>query len=91
MIVFIIIYIVIITALAWILIRNNNTYKFMDSINKMCYDAISRALDRGILDLDEYYKIWDKLSYYDVLFSFKQLKLEYWFTKEEIELLNKYK
>lgn len=85
------IYILCLAFCIWLLIRNHKTYKFMTGVSRMCYDAISRALDKGILDVDEYYEVWNKLSYHKVLFSFKPLKLEYWFTEEEIELLNRYK
>ena len=42
-------------------------------------------------DIEKYDFIYHKHSYGKMLYSFKPLKLEKWFTKEEIELLNKYK
>lgn len=82
--------IIVILIACYLLIRVEKTSKFMQRINDICAKATIRAIENGVSNLDEYYKVWGKLSFYDVFLSFKPLKLEKWFTKEEIDLLNKY-
>lgn len=70
----------------YLLFRNNKVYKFR-----------TRIID---LETDKYlaeksyeknpYELHDRYTYDEMLYSFKPLKLENWFTKEEVESLLKY-
>ena len=83
---------VLITVLSlYFLYRIDKVYKFRRYIIELCFKAQVRSVNNGIFNLEQYDAIYYKHSYNDMLYSFKPLKLEYWFTKEEIELLNKYK
>lgn len=63
----------------FILLRNNDVYHFRINI-------ISKFDE---LNGDKIKKIYDKYTYEQMLYSFKPLKYKYWFTKDEIEILNK--
>ena len=83
---------VLITVLSlYFLYRIDKVYKFRRYIIELCFKAQARSVNNGIFNLEQYDAIYYKHSYNDMLYSFKPLKLEKWFTKEEIELLNKYK
>lgn len=75
----------------YLLYRTDNVCKFRRYVIELCFKAQVRSVNNGIFNLEQYDSIYYKHSYNDMLYSFKPLKLEYWFTKEEIELLNKYK
>lgn len=75
----------------YLLHRNDSVYKFRRYIIERVFEAKIRAINKGVFYLDEYDDIYDKYSYDDMLYSFKPLKLEYWFTQEEIDLMNKFK
>lgn len=77
--------------LLYILKRNYEVHSFRSYIIDRLHEAKIRAINKGIFYLDEYDDIYDKYSYNDMLYSFKPLKLEYWFTQEEIDLMNKFK
>ena len=68
--------------LLYLLYRNNKVYRFRnDILDHMYYSDI---------DWDKWLKarnIYTKYSYDDMVFSFKPIKLESWFTEEEIKLL----
>lgn len=76
------------------LIRNDNVLDFRLNYISNAYNYLYKTLHCCINeeDLDKYDKLCDKVhnaidrySYKKMLFSFKPLKLEYWFTKEEIK------
>lgn len=80
----------------YFLIRNDNVLDFRLNYVRNAYDYLYKTLHCCINeeDLYEYDKlcdiVWDAIdrySYEKMLFSFKPLKLEYWFTEEEIEYL----
>lgn len=69
-------------ALTYILIRNNRVFKFRCMVNELCYQYSVTTHDDG------YKKFMDKLPTYGQMFSsFKRLKLESYFTDEEIKEL----
>lgn len=87
------------------LYRNRKVCSFYHKINHQANDVVISFL-RSLKDDDEFKHRYDeylqinhkakmiveKYTYEDMLFSFKPLKLEYWFTEEEIEFMNrKYK
>lgn len=86
----------------FILPRNHKVAKFRMKLIAAVYDKLDDKLSSYKDDSDylknaeEYQKlnvglkaIIDKYTYEEMLYSFCPLKLENWFTKEEIELLNK--
>ena len=80
--------------------RNNKVYCFSISLNHFLFDELKRILNTYKNDNEfhedennyNYIKekvnsLLDKYSYNKYLFSFKPLKLEKWFTKEELEFI----
>lgn len=68
-------------------IRNIKVYKFRRYIAGLIYLKSLNMLNNNI-PMEEIDHLWDiinNVSYNEMLYSFKPLKLEYWFTKEEIE------
>lgn len=86
MMIFIIIYIIIIVLSIlnlYFIKRNNKVYDFRMRIIDLTHSGI-------MLDEELFYKrmyLSDKHSYNKMLYSFKPLKLEYWYTPEEIKLI----
>lgn len=74
-------------ASGYTLARNHFVWKFRGKIIDLCHEHNIRKLKEG-LDYESAYEwFYDKHSYYKMVFSFKPLELEYWWTKEEIERL----
>lgn len=71
------------TVCLYILIRNHAVYSFQAQLISMAYDYEVRHLCTPHNDAFNWFS--DKHSYCDMLFSFKPLKLESWFTEEELE------
>jgi hypothetical protein len=85
----------------YLLWRNNKVYAFRIEVIDKCYNVLSDFLD-SIKDDEELYERYEeheqldmkrdeillKHSYESMLFSLKPLKLERWYTKEEIEFMN---
>ena len=80
----------------YFLIRNDNVLYFRLNYVRNAYNYLRKTLYccTNEEDLDEYYKLRDRVnnaidrySYDKMLYSFKPLKLEYWFTEEEIKYL----
>ena len=85
----------------YMLYRNNKVRDFQIKINHDCFAVVVSFLQSLKCD-DDLHKqhcqyemlkekaneIIDKHSYISMLFSFKPLKLESWFTKEEIDFMN---
>lgn len=71
----------------YMLARNFYVNKFRIKIIALCREHNLRRLEES-LDYDCAYDwFFDKYSYSKMLFSFKPLKLKYWYTEEEIERL----
>jgi len=81
--------------------RNDKVCDFQIEISDKCHDVLINFLeslkdDKEFSERYEEYgqlkmkkdEILSKYSYASMLFSLKQLKLEYWYTKEEIEFMN---
>ena len=81
--------------------RNENVYNFRIEVINKCYDVLGSFLDslKNDKELNERHEeleqlkmkkdeILSKHSYFSMMFSLKQLKLERWYTKEEIEFMN---
>ena len=84
----------------YFLYRNDKVFDFQTDISNGCFGYLFKYLDQFHSDeelydhLDEYYKIRSvcyemlyRYSYPEQLFSFRPLKLNEWFSDEEIELL----
>ena len=69
-------------------IRNNKVYYFRKYIADLIYLKSVEMLSNNISmeEIDNLWNIIRKISYNEMLFSFK---LEYWFTREEIEKITK--
>lgn len=74
----------------YILHRNNKVYDFCMMLSKMSYNYNMRRIDEGRYDeTDAYEWFAEKYTYFRFLYSFKPLKLEKWFTEEELSTINK--
>lgn len=65
----------------YVLIRNAKVYKFRSYLINLIYDKV---------DVNNFWsarRLLDKHTYRKMLYSFKPLKMEYWFTVEELKLL----
>lgn len=80
--VIIIIVLVITASVSYLSIRDVQIYRFRMLINRMCSEYAYRHID------EDWKSVWDKFyykySYMQMFFSFRPLKLEYWYTEEEI-------
>lgn len=84
----------------YVLYRNNEVYYFKRILNISLFDELIRILNSYKND-DEFhedennynyikekvYSLLDKHSYNEYLLSFKSLKLEEWFSKEDLEFM----
>ena len=74
---------------SYLFVRNFFVMKFRSKIIDLCYKHNLRRIDkawrRGYKSAYDWF--FHKYSYEKFLFSFKPLKLKYWYTKEEIERL----
>lgn len=88
--------------LFYIMYRNDKVYNFLTKINFIIHNNIINRLDsyesgeEYIEDYDNFQrysnlmnKLRDKYTYNKLLWSFKPLKLKYWYTEEEIKMLLK--
>lgn len=75
----------------YMLFRNNQTYEFAIKLSEMAFAYNVRHIKDRInnSDNDDAF-VWfsGKYSYERLLFSIKPLKLEYWFTEEELNKIN---
>lgn len=73
----------------YLFVRNFFVLKFGDKIINLCHKHNLRRIDEswGGNYESAYDWFFQKYSYAEFLFSFKPLKLTYWYTKEEIERL----
>lgn len=67
------------------LYRNDKVYKFRCEIIDLEFERHLEAIRQGLFF--KHLHLVDKHSYDDMLYSFKPLKLENWFTEEEIKYL----
>ena len=101
MITLIVILVAIIVYCIYLMWRNNKVCDFRIEINHKCHDVLINFLYslKNDKEVDERYGEYEQLemksdgilskhSYGSMLFSLKQLKLESWYTKEEIEFMN---
>lgn len=73
----------------YFLIRNNKVYKFRGYIADLIYYRACDMIDDGASHKDTFclWNMLDNISYEEMLYSFKPLKMECWFTDEELKSL----
>lgn len=79
--------IIIIFLCIFISYRNDEVFQFRHKIFKMAWDATEKRILRNEINVRIPYELYNKYSENDMLYSFKPLILEAWYTKEEIKLL----
>lgn len=83
----IIILVVLLVCLFYIQIRNSRVYSFFNEILHLASKTARKRIDEHRADWEDVYDLVDKHTYESMLFSFKPLKLEAWYTEEEIKIL----
>jgi hypothetical protein len=69
--------------------RINKVNSFLISVLNLVYDHSKQRILKGLDYKYSYSKFYNKLNYNKILYSFKPLKLETFYTEDEIkELLN---
>ena len=73
----------------YVLIRNNKVCKFRMYIADLIYSRACDMINDGVSyqDISYLWNMLNDISYDEMLFSFKPLKMECWFTDDELELL----
>lgn len=72
------------------MIRNDNVLRFRLNICQLCSEYEQRKIENGTFNPDNLSFNWflGKYSYGRMVLSFRPLKLEYWYTDEEIKEIN---
>ncbi len=71
----------------YFLYRLDKVGQFRMELIDMASATTKKAIWSGIDDYEKVYELYDKYSFYDMLYSFKPLTLEAWYTEEEIKIL----
>lgn len=75
-------------ASCYVLWRNNRTCAFQQELLNMASESARKAIyEYRFCEWEKPYSVLDKHTYESMLYSFKPLKLEAWFTEEEIKIL----
>lgn len=72
------------------LIRNSRVYTFRMSVLKDIDSEVTKRIDQNAItseEISQIYGILCEVSYTKMLYSFKPLKVEYWFTEEELKIM----
>lgn len=71
--------------------RNNEVCNFRVSVLNHISSVLKKKIDEGTIttgeEIDRVYRIFDAYSYKKMLHSFKPLKVECWFTEEELKIM----
>lgn len=86
LIILIILCVFLLVAIIYMYDRNDKVYRYRISLSERCYQKAQRDA-RGCKVTDIWNAIMDKHSYDDMLVSIKPLRDEYWFTEEELKML----
>lgn len=71
--------------ITYLMLRNIFVYSFKRKIVSMSEAYDRRKIDAYIFDFDSAFDWFcDQYTYEEMLFSFKPLKLKYWYTEEEL-------
>ena len=65
----------------YVIIRNAKVHKFRLYLINLIYDKVDAV------NFWDARRLFDKHTYRKMLYSFKPLKMEYWFTDDELKLL----
>ncbi len=82
--------IALLTLCIYIRIRNNRVYAFRMSILDVIDSKARKIIVQNTIaseEISQLFEILNAVSYTKMLYSFKPLKVEYWFTEEELKLL----
>lgn len=71
----------------YFLYRHKKVRRFRLELIEMAYTAAKKAILCGEDDIESLISLCDKYSYDDMLYSFKPLTLEAWYSEEEIKIL----
>lgn len=74
----------------YIIIRNSRVYPFRISILENIDSEVTKRIKQDAITSKEIsimFGILNTVSYAKMLFSFKPLKVEYWFTEEELKIM----
>lgn len=71
----------------YLLYRNDKVGQFRMRLIDMAHTATQQGIRSGEDDIEKVYRLCDKYSYDDMLYSFAPLTLEAWYTEEEIKIL----
>ena len=74
----------------YIMIRNSRVYPFRMSVLENIDSEVTKRIKQDaitIKEISQMFGILNTVSYAKMLFSFKPLKVEYWFTKEELKIM----
>lgn len=73
----------------YFIIRNNKVRKFRLYIVDLIHSRACDMIDDGasLQDISYLWNMLDDISYEEMLFSFKPLKMECWFTDDELKSL----
>lgn len=95
-----IVLVILLVFLLYFLNRNNKVFSFSVSLNHFLFNELDRILNTYKNDNEFHkdennyhnirkktYSLLNKHSYNEYLYSFKSLKLEKWFSKEELEFM----
>lgn len=84
------------------IIRNTQVCSFLQAVSHVCYERQMEFISASVIPADkDGFESWHKemmeidrvvddiraISYAEVLFSFKSLKIENWFTEEQVKFL----
>lgn len=83
----IIILVILIACFFYIGFRNNMVYSFCNEVLRLANKTACKRIYKNRADWEDVYDLVDKHTYERILFSFKPLKLEAWYTEEEIKIL----
>ena len=60
-------------------------YHFRDELIDISLDGADRLIAKHELDFLRPYRIYESVSYKKMLYSIKPLKIEHWYTEEQIK------
>lgn len=80
----VIVFLVLLVCSLYIFFRNNKVYLFSLEVIDLAHNTAEKHIDAGMDDWEDVCDLTEKHGYMRMLFSFKPLKLEYWYTEDEI-------
>lgn len=87
MVIIIIFFIVTLSLVIYMPIRNNKVYDFRQKVNNLCHDWAMKNIDKLVSgeETSAYEWFWGEMpSYNAMMYSIKPLNYENWFTEESL-------